>query len=410
MTRRQITFSAAALLLILLALSLTPQGRMVASGIAQAVIPQAVPTANKIGNSTKFQLGTTGAVSGDCASFDADLNVVGAGTGVPCGTGGGGVTSIFGQTGAVQLFNPNPQTATYQALAADFNSCKVVNVASGTFTVTLVASGTQPVAGKCIYVLNFGAGIVTIARSGQNINGGTASLTLAAASAAAPTGAFIVSDGTDYFAQTFGGGGGTTVTTAAPYVVIGGTKYVASTMYPFTALFSGSFLDAQTFSVTASANGNVVSKFTPSGANNAFYSVAATTSIEAEFVTGPGSSNLAFSGIWMCDSTNNTVWIMELSADAIQTFSATLSGCNAGTPSAFGSVNTYSKMVPQPQHFKLSVAAGTLSFMLSLDGGQTFTTLRTQAVGTVGKAGIAMRSNGANTVFQLTNWLSVVVV
>src|SRR5205823_554891 len=56
------------------------------------------------------------------------------GTGTP-GTWtliGNGVASVFGQTGAVQLFNPNPKTATYQALAADFNSCKVINVASGT--------------------------------------------------------------------------------------------------------------------------------------------------------------------------------------------------------------------------------------------------------------------------------------
>jgi hypothetical protein len=56
-----------------------------ASGIIPAIIPQAVPTANKIGNSTKFQLGATGAVSGDCATFDASLNITGPGTGAGCG-------------------------------------------------------------------------------------------------------------------------------------------------------------------------------------------------------------------------------------------------------------------------------------------------------------------------------------
>jgi hypothetical protein len=59
-----------------------------ASGIIPAIIPQAVPLANKIGNSTKFQLGSTGAVSGDCASFDASLNITGPGTGAGCGGGG----------------------------------------------------------------------------------------------------------------------------------------------------------------------------------------------------------------------------------------------------------------------------------------------------------------------------------
>lgn len=104
----------------------------------------------------------------------------------------------------VALFGVNAQTSTYQVMAADFASCKTITVASGTFTVTLVASGSQPTSGQCIYVINYGSGVVTIARSGQNINGGTASLTLAAASATAPTGAYIVSDGTNYEAQLFG--------------------------------------------------------------------------------------------------------------------------------------------------------------------------------------------------------------
>jgi len=285
MTRRQITFSAAALLLILF-ISLTPQGRIVASGIAQAVIPQAVPTANKIGNSTKFQLGTTGAVSGDCASFDANLNVVGAGTGVPCGTGAGGVTSIFGQTGAVQLFNPNPQTSTYQALAADFNSCKVINVASGTFTVTLVASGTQPAAGKCIYVLNFGAGVVTIARSGQNINGGTASLTLAAASAAAPTGAFVVSDGTDYFAQTFGSASGSIA--ASGYYLNSGTNYYVGPTFTLATLpVAGNFAWQNQGTATETATGNALLLTTAAAARSwtsRVSSIGAATTLTAAFM------------------------------------------------------------------------------------------------------------------------------
>lgn len=95
----------------------------------------------------------------------------------------------------------NPQTGTYQVLAGDFTNLKNITVASGTFTITLVASGSQPANGTYITVINYGSGVVTIARSGQNINGGTSSLTLSAGSATAPTSSQIWSDGTNYFAN-----------------------------------------------------------------------------------------------------------------------------------------------------------------------------------------------------------------
>lgn len=120
-------------------------------------------------------------------------------------TGGGGAPT----------FPTNPQTATYQVVTGDFSACKVIPVASGTFTITLVASGSQPTNGQCIWVVNYGSGVVTIARSGQNINGGTANLTLNAASATAPTGAFIDSDGTNYFGQLFGAPSSSTPGTSA---------------------------------------------------------------------------------------------------------------------------------------------------------------------------------------------------
>jgi len=89
-------------------------------------------------------------------------------------------------------------------LASDFASCKSIPVASGTFTITLVASGSQPASGQCILILNYGSGVVTVARSGQNINGAAANQTLAAGSASAPTSLLVISDGTNYVAQPFG--------------------------------------------------------------------------------------------------------------------------------------------------------------------------------------------------------------
>lgn len=112
-----------------------------------------------------------------------------------------------GGTGT-QLFVPNAISATYQALPSDFQFCKTIPIASGTFTVTLVASMSQPLSGQCVEFLNYGSGVVTVAASGQNINGSATSQTIAAGSASSPTGLRIVSDGTNYFAQAMGAGGG----------------------------------------------------------------------------------------------------------------------------------------------------------------------------------------------------------
>ena len=136
----------------------------------------------------------------------------------------GPVQTTAGSVATSLQFVTNAQTATYQVLAADFIGCKTIPIASGTFTVTLVAAGTQPPNGQCIWLVNYGTGVITIARSGQNLNGGTATLSLSAGSATAPTGAFIFSDGTNYEAQLFGVGGGSsgTVTSIATTSPLGG--------------------------------------------------------------------------------------------------------------------------------------------------------------------------------------------
>jgi hypothetical protein len=120
----------------------------------------------------------TSELSGDCTTSGSNV--------VTCGN------SI------ARLGAPNPQSSTYQVLASDFDQQKTIPVSSNTFTVTLVASTQQPSAGKYIRILNYGSGVVTIARSGQNINSQTANIPLSAGSALAPTSALVVSDGTNY--------------------------------------------------------------------------------------------------------------------------------------------------------------------------------------------------------------------
>lgn len=145
--------------------------------------------------------GSTGATGTGATGAVGNTGATGAGT-----TGAQGNTGVTGATGG-NLSSLNAKTSTYQVLAADFSGYKTIPVASGTFTITLVASGSQPADGQYINIVNYGTGSITIARSGQNLNGGTSSIILAAAitnPGLSPTSAQIWSDGTDYFAKVGG--------------------------------------------------------------------------------------------------------------------------------------------------------------------------------------------------------------
>lgn len=160
------------------------------------------------------------------------------------------VTGVLPFANMSQLFVTNAQTATYQVLAADFTGCKTIPVTSGTFTITLVASGSQPASGQCIDIINYGSGVVTVARSGQNINGGTASLTIQAGTQAAPNGAHVVSDGTNYEMQLWGLGAvtgtGSTVLAVSPALTGTPTAPTASAKTNTTQIATTAYVDAAT--------------------------------------------------------------------------------------------------------------------------------------------------------------------
>ena len=113
-------------------------------------------------------------------------------------------TATGGGSGGPPVFPVNPQTSTYVLQAADFANFRTIAVASGTFTITAVAVGSQPASGTGVFILNYGLGVLTLAPSGQNINGSAGALTIAAGSATRPNGFFLVSDGSDYIAQPLG--------------------------------------------------------------------------------------------------------------------------------------------------------------------------------------------------------------
>lgn len=158
-----------------------------------------VPSGNITGQSN-----TTLAFAADPANCGAGLVMLGS------GINAAGVPETCSPLSIV-----NAKTATYTVTATDFNAYTMIPVSANTFTITLPASGSQPTSGKHIWIVNYGAGVVTVARSGQLINGAAADLTLAAGGASTPTGLFIMSDGTNYIALpsggTAGGGGSGTV-------------------------------------------------------------------------------------------------------------------------------------------------------------------------------------------------------
>lgn len=184
---------------------------------------------------------TAAELSGDCTTSGSNAITCTKTSGTAFGVG---ATA----TGAI-----SPQTGTYQVLAADFTNLSTITVASGTFTVTLVASSSQPAAGKYINILNYGSGVVTIARSGQNINGGMASLTLAAASATAPTSATVWSDGTNYFSNLVAPSAAAGAITQIAQVVADGTKAT----YTFSSLGSYSSIHIEAYCRSANTTSGI---------------------------------------------------------------------------------------------------------------------------------------------------------
>jgi hypothetical protein len=116
-------------------------GGTLASGVTAAIIPQAVPTANKEGNGTKFML-FTGAdpATNDCAKFDVNHNLVTNGSG--CGGGG------QGQAGAT-LFSATASTTVTAASATT-----LIGTVTGSTTIaanTFTAGGVMEVLAEGFY-------------------------------------------------------------------------------------------------------------------------------------------------------------------------------------------------------------------------------------------------------------------
>lgn len=258
------------------------------------------------GSTTQLQYNNAGAFGGitGATTDGTTVTLVGPILGTPASGNAANLTGYPWSSLASRPFIKNAQTTTYQVLAADFDQCKTITVASGTFTITLVASGSQPADGKCLNILNYGSGVVTVARSGQNINGAAANLTMAAGSASAPTGLRVISDATNYFAQPFITGsasGVSSIDSATGAILLGAGLSRASQTISFdSAVLSGVYLANAGSNAILAGTGNTC---TPSVTTECFRLVGSVRPTNP----GAGALNLSLSGAF--EFYTGTAWM-----------------------------------------------------------------------------------------------------
>lgn len=137
--------------------------------------------------------------------------------------------------------------------------------------------------------------------------------------------------------------------------------------------------------------------------------VSATTSVEADFRVASSqvhtATNNSEAGVWMYDSTNSHIWniVCDLNANnsspqnnsqIIQVNEYNYNG--SGNPAFNTTIDSFDTPA-EFCHLKMVVAAGTLSFQISLNGGKNFITLQTEAVGTLAQAGYITASSGTGS-------------
>ncbi len=273
-----------------------------------------------------------------------------------------------------------------------------------TISTSGVPSATQP---ACADLSNSAASCSTDATNAANISSGTVG-TARLGSGTASSSTYLRGDQTWATVS-----GGTTVTAAAPYLSIGGTKYVAQTMWPYTAMFTGgTYLNANTTTITTGTNGSTL--LLNSGTSDAWYSTTASASIEAEFAMASAATNTSTSGyiesgICLYDSTNSLLrCIYLLNAQVSQSGGGNLTRlqCKTDAYTGSGSPGTETTYTEDPiagnfVHLKAYVSGSTYYLQYSLDGGQNYVTLQSGSVGTITKVVVRIAPLSALSVFSM---------
>jgi hypothetical protein len=178
-------------------------------------------------------------------------------------------------------------------------------------------------------------------------------------------------------------------TNAPPYFTDGTNFFVASTGYKATKPTSTpSWINSVTPpSAAAGPNGDYVF----SGTGTYWATQSATTSVEGVIATaGIATSASGQSGIWLWDSGNGIIWFMgpgftntNPGVPELVILKYTYAGTGNPLFSAATTFTGYASMT----HMKIVKVGSNANFQISLNGGQSFTTLTSNAVSTISSGG-----------------------
>jgi hypothetical protein len=184
------------------------------------------------------------------------------------------ITGTVNLGNMAQLFVDNPQTSTYNAVTADLLGCKTITIASGTFTIGLLA--TVPASGQCLQVINYGTGTITVSPNGHNLNGSSSSATIPPGSASAATGGYFHSDGTNYEGVWSGTNSGVTAVSIVSANGVSGTSSGGTT--PALTIALGAITPTTVVASTSVTSPSVIATTSSSvntgSANNGFITTA----------------------------------------------------------------------------------------------------------------------------------------
>lgn len=205
-----------------------------------------------------------------------------------------------------------------------------------------------------------------------------------------------------------GSGGGSSITFAPPYLYNGTNYFVAATGYKATKPPSSvTFINGVTPGISmAGTNGDYI--YGDATSTEYFQEVTCTTSIEAEYTSEAlgGSTNVA--GLWVWDSTNDKLWVLEYGASG-STSAQLLQGMvswsynGTGSPGSPSLIFSITSQGNNPvRHYKMAVSGGTLTSSLSQDGGGSYVTLNTQTgLGTISECGTVVLAPGIIDIYSL---------
>jgi hypothetical protein len=158
-------------------------------------------------------------------------------------------------------------------------------------------------------------------------------------------------------------------------------------------------------SVASGTNGNLICGTTGTGTAY-FQTLSAAASVEAVFslqfsdVNGNG-------GVWLWDQTNGYIYVLLIDVNSqyvVSLATARYTYNGSGSPTAGGITHTFGVLtagVSSLVHLKVVKSGSTILYQISTDGGISYQTLGTQAVGTIAKGGINFYDWGSPMQFNL---------